>query len=49
MRSGLPGEAIQKTAYNVGKKALGSNFGKILVKEGIDYLPTMYEEAKEKE
>ena len=48
MGSGLPSEAILKTAYNVGKKALGSNFGKMLVKEGIDYLPTMYEKAKKR-
>ena len=28
MGSGLPIETILKTTYNVGKKVLGSNFGK---------------------
>ena len=41
-------EVLLKTAFNIGKKALGSNFGKMLVKEGIDHLPTMYEKTKKR-
>lgn len=44
--SSLPSKAILKTAYNIGKKALGSNFGKMLMKEGIDCPPRMYKKAK---
>ena len=44
--SSLPSKAILKTAYNIGKKASGSNFGKMLMKEGIDCPPTMYKKAK---
>ena len=49
MGNGLPSEATLQTAYNVGKRALGCNFTKILVKEGIDYPSKMYEKAKKKE
>lgn len=46
--NGLPSEATLKIAYNVRRKALGSNFRKMLVKEGIDYLTTMQEKPKKK-
>lgn len=46
--SSLLSKAILKTAYNIEKKASGFNFGKTLMKEGIDCPPTMYKKATTK-